>query len=360
MSPAIAQAVRRNRESLGLSISTLAKHAALAEGELKAFEQGTVELPAVALTRLARTMGLPSTVFLVDELARSSVSAVEGARFFHAESTPVLSETDVVTIARELSRAEVFADLVQRRLDLDEFHPRPPAQRAWRSGYDFAGTMRTKLGLGTASVRSLQSLLEDDLGILVIRHAFADARLRAVAVRGEKGRLIVVSKSLSKALFRVSLAHELCHQLCDLAPNRARSDEDQGERDGISKMETAEEQRAKAFAVMFLAPANLVHGLFGQALHQFVTPTATLEAVSLLAKSSGIGPVAALWHLFHLEYLTDQDGDVEQMSRRILADATLDDFEPALGGPDGLIRAIDRALAAEEIDLDQAERLRVL
>lgn len=362
MSSTIANAVKRTRDELGLTTTTLAQQAGVPEPELTEFERGNHALAASALTRLARAMGVPPTSFLTDERAREVRSALAHARFFHPTDAPVLSEADTVALARELSRAQVFADLVAPRVDLDaEYAPTRPGARPWRNGYDLASSLRSRLARSaTAPILNVQELLEDELGILVARHAFADRRLREVAVRGPKARLVVVSNRLSKSLLRISLAHGLCHHLCDLEPNDSLSEGDHSSPDGFSTSDSGEEQRAKAFAVMFLAPRALVRELFGAPAHQFVEPGRALGAASQLAAECGIGQTAALWHLFHLEYLSDRESDIQSLQLRVSFVEPPSAFEQSFAGHDGLLRAVERALANDEIGPDQADWLRSL
>jgi len=359
----IGHAVRLNREALGLSLPTLARQVDIPESILRGFEQAgsDPEIGVSVLSRLARTMGLPPTAFLTEANATRATSPVASARFFHAGDVPVLSEPDVVAIARNLTRAEVFAEMVVPRVDLSAFQPREPGPKPWRNGYDFASTLRTRLGLGIAPIDSVQLVLEDQLGILVAQHAFTDPRIRAVAVRGTRGRLVVVSTRQPSTLARVSLAHELCHHLCDLAPNTALADEERGAREAFGTSGSdGEEERAKAFAVMFLAPRGLVREALGDAARQFRNPERALEAASMLASRAGMSPIASLWHLFHLDYLTDDESAIEQLARHVPANVSSAGFERPLGGPDGFMRAIETARAADDIDEDQADRLRAL
>jgi transcriptional regulator with XRE-family HTH domain/Zn-dependent peptidase ImmA (M78 family) len=362
MSSIIADAVKKTRVELGLTTTTLAQHAGVPETELTEFERGNHALAASALTRLARAMGVPPTSFLTDAKAREVRSALTHARFFHPTDAPVLSEADTVALARELSRAQVFADLITPRVCLDEeYAPTRPGGRPWRNGYDLASSLRSKLGLApTASIPNVQELLEDALGILVARHAFADRRLREVAVRAPRARLVVVSNRLSKSLLRISLAHGLCHHLCDLDVNDSLSEGDHSSPEGFSTADPGEEQRAKAFAVMFLAPLALVRDLFGEPAHQLVEPRRALSAASRLAAECGIGQTAALWHLFHLKYLSDRESDVESTQLRGSFVEPPSAFEQSFAGHDGLLRAIERALANEEIGPDQADWLKSL
>jgi len=360
MAMLIGQAVKSSRRELGLSSTTLAQQAGVSEDDLADLEDGHRSLTASALMRLARAMGLAPTVFLTDAGARTAKPVLDRAKFFHATDAPVLSEADVVAIAREVTRAQVFAELAGPRVHLDDYAPTKPGGKPWRNGYDLATTLRLQLGLVSEPIPSVQRLLEDEFGILVAKHAFADSKLRAVAVRAPQGRLIMVSKRLPTALFRISLAHELCHHACDLHPNESLGETDEVSLEGFSGTEPGKEQRAKAFAVMFLAPSALVRELLGPPIHQFATAPKALGAASRLAVRCGMGIAASLWHLFHLKYLTDSEDDVQVWQRHVPSEALLTGFEPSFGDQDGLSRAIDAALVAEEIDADQAERLRSL
>ncbi len=361
MASVIGQAVRRSRRQLGFSTKTLAEHTGVAAKDIGDIEVGRGALAASALMRIARAMGLPSSVFLTDESARKATPPLDRVKFFHAADAPVLSEADVAFLMREVTRSHVFADLANPRVRLDDhYEPTKPGATPWRQGYELAASLRTKLGLGPAPVASIRTVVEDLLGILLVRHAFADSRLRAVAVRAHRGRLIVVSKSLPIPLLRVSIAHELCHHICDLGPNESRGESEDVDAEPLAGIESGEERRARAFAVMFLAPSQLLRETFGQPLRQFRTEDAAHAAATSLAQTSGIGATAALWHLFHLQYLDAEEEDVQAWQRFLVGGPAHPGLEPNHGDQDGLLRAIDAALASEEIDPEQADRLRSL
>lgn len=359
VNPTIGRAVKRSRGELGLSTATLAQQVGIAEDDLKEMEAGRRNLPANVLMRLARAMGLAATSFLSSSSADAAKPALDRAKFFHAVDAPVLSETDVIAIAREVTRSQVFADLVKPVVRLDSYELTKPGAKPWRNGYDLASSLRAALGLGSESIPNVQRLLEDKLGVLVTKHAFSDGRLRGVAVRSSKGRLAAVSNRLPTPVLRVTIAHELCHHVCDLEPNDTISESDET-REGFSGSDSGVEQRAKAFAVMFLAPSSLVRELFGAPNHQFATAAKALDAASVLGARCGISTTASLWHLFHLKYLSDEEHDVHVWQRQVSREAALSDFEQTSGSSDGLLRAIEAALAADEIEADHADWLRRL
>lgn len=359
VNPTIGRAVKRSRGELGLSAATLAQQVGIAEDDLKEMEAGRHDLPANVLMRLARAMGLAATSFLSNSNAEAAKPALDQAKFFHEVDAPVLSETDVIAIAREVTRSQVFADLAKPVVRLDNYELTKPGAKPWRNGYDLASTLRTALGLGAESILNVQRLLEDKLGVLVTKHAFSDGRLRGVAVRSSKGRLVVVSNRLPTPVLRVTIAHELCHHVCDLEPNDTISESDET-REGFSGSDPGVEQRAKAFAVMFLAPSSLVRELFGAPIHQFATAAKALDAASVLGARCGISTTASLWHLFHLKYLSDEEQAVQVWQRQVSREAALSEFEQMSGSSDGLLRAIEAALAADEIETDHADWLRRL
>lgn len=356
MSATIGNAVQRTREDLGLSLSILAQQAGVSDTELAAVEAGRPVLAASSLMSLARAMGLPATSFLTDARASTAQSVLDRAKFFHVANAPTLSENDIVALMRETTRSELFAELTHPPVRLDAYKPSRPGSKPWQQGYSLALSLREKLGAVDEPIISVQACLEDRLGVLVAKLIFADIRLHAAALRGAKGRLVVVSKRLSVPLLRISLAHELCHHLCDLHPNESRGEVDD-HLEGYSGTEPKEEQRAKAFSVMFLAPTPLLRKRFGRPGHQLLTAEAALAAASELAACSGIGGEAALWHLFNLKYISGNEEDIHQWKRHIRPNP-LTGFEPSLN--DGLDRAIEAALVAEEIDPDRAEWLRNL
>ena len=76
--------------------------------------------------------------------------------------------------------------------------------------------------------------------------------------------------------------------------------------ESFSMERSPEEKRARAFAIMFLAPRGAVREMLGPANHQWSFRDAS-DAISRCRTHFGIGFEAMTWHLFHLEYFSFHD-----------------------------------------------------
>lgn len=354
----LGRRLRERRREAGFEVTTLAQAALVQVAALEAFEAGHGGLGSGALVRLARTLGVPEGSFL--HTAAEEVPARREPTFVLSEKGQAasLSQADRAVLTAELHRARSFAELGEilacSRL-ARQFEPRTVKGEPYSVGYDLARRVRGLLGNPTAPLRDIRRCMEDDFNILVVQHRFDDVRIQAAACRSGEARLVAVAPSLTfEASRRVILAHELAHQLADLSEDGVHTDVQDRLSDGYSAERSPEEKRARAFAVMLLAPAEAVRELLGS--RKTVSFTAARDVISAARHVFGVGFAAMAWHFFHLRMLDFSEDAVTQLVSE--GDGKdVSGFE-TLPPEDGLERRIHAALAQHAISEGRARVLR--
>jgi hypothetical protein len=204
--------------------------------------------------------------------------------------SPDISEADAIVIlsAFEDARGSVSSAL-------EELHEEAPCPftESWKSGYELALRCRAKLGLGDDPVplvdliRSLQiesrAVSLSDPSIRAVSFVAPDDGIHATVLVNQSSPWN--DKSQSKA---ATLAHELCHLMFDRRLGKVL---------GISSGPWAEprfEQRANAFAAMFLLPESGVSEKFKGATGRL------RDKVHQVADHFGASFIATLQHLTNL------------------------------------------------------------
>lgn len=352
----LGRRLRARREEARLDVATLARRARVAESELQAFEAGKGGLGVAALLRIANVLGVPATSF-AHSGAPEVRAPVEPSIVLKGVGAAWLDETDREALASGLRRARAFAEageLLRVPRLADAFTPSPPPERqAHEPGYAAATTARNLL-LRPGPIRNLARLLEDQFGVLVLRHRFADCRVLGAACRSGSARLVAVNVGVAaETTRRFALAHELGHQLLDLNESGVTADEvpERGARAWFEKKPV--EKRADAFAAMFLAPAPAVAEVAGQprGVAGYEEAKAMIERVRAHV---GMGFAATTWHMHNLGYF--DRGLAETL---LLAEPEAD---PVTGFEedtryDGLQRRVFEAHAREIISRGRAREL---
>ena len=173
--------------------------------------------------------------------------------------------------------------------------------KPWRQGYDLATEFHDALGSTSPQANSVE--VEEillDLGVEVLEANLEDDSVRGVAIAGPRHRPGMAWNAncpfnQSHQGRRFTLAHELCHLLFD---------RNAGRRLAIVSgpwAPLAVEQRANAFAAMFLMPPLLVK----RAVSQMEMPVNTAAAVGSIASVLRTGFEATLRHLQNLAFVDD-------------------------------------------------------
>ena len=173
---------------------------------------------------------------------------------------------------------------------------------AWQQGYDLAEELHDELQLNGSWI-DIEAVL-DQLGIVVLHRSFADLHIRAISLVGPHHVPTVVVNDrflygVAPPTRRFTLTHELCHLLFDRGA---------GQRLAVASGPWAPrgiEQRANAFAAMFLMPLELVE----RAAARISEPLTSIAGVRAVAQALGVGARAAVEHLYHLLLIDEPDRD---------------------------------------------------
>ncbi|HEX4381575.1 MAG TPA: XRE family transcriptional regulator [Myxococcales bacterium] len=353
--------LRKRRTEAGLSEEQLATLAELAPVALRTFEEGSGNLGAAHLLRIARVLGVPGAQFLSVQVSETTARP-EPAVFLRSLGLADLNDIDAETIAHEIRRAGAFVELgkLLNAPNLSrQFNGHPaPAAKPYLAGYRLAELVRTELASATGGrlqstgpLRNLQRLTEEIFNILVVSLGFSKDRLQGASARSGPARVVVMSRTLRfESTRRFVLAHELAHHLFDLSENGATLDTEMSGRFLLDN--SAEEKRANAFAAMFLMPEGDVRRVLGPPAIISSVETAR-SVVNQLRTLYGASPEATAWHMLNLRYLAD-----DEMVREVIACSWADvggfEEEPLL---DGLERRAREAIAKGIITTGKAREL---
>lgn len=309
-------ALKQQRESLGLTHRQVARAANVTEGEAKTAETTPSEVSIQKLESIAFALGL-------DE-RRIAFARNPGADDGLAYRLKTL-QADRASAAASISSsvARLFAEsaaIIRAQLRLqkwlgirsqkDGFAPSAdygsPQTPAWRVGYNLAGRARSALNLGESPIASMRELVEERLGIPVIQahlpNPIAGATVMSRDENGDEARGVVLNTAGDNQnvwIRRATLAHELGHLLYD--PNerlenlRVDSYEDSwADAEADSPAIDYVEQRANAFAIAFLAPND--------AVRKWAPAPVSGESVSSTMREFGISHTAARSHIYNCHY----------------------------------------------------------
>jgi Zn-dependent peptidase ImmA (M78 family) len=189
-------------------------------------------------------------------------------------------------------------DGLSRQVTLD------PAIRPWEQGYELAESIHAELGLDLSGGWVDMASLLRRLDVSVLSRKLEDPSIRACSVVGMHHIPSIIRNETSSFFEfpnaqRFSLAHELCHLLFD--------------RSNAQKLAIASgpwapkglEQRANAFAAMFLMPPELVE----RVIADVPDPIHDLAGVSAIAIRLRVSRRAAIEHLYNLTLMGESDRD---------------------------------------------------
>ncbi len=221
-----------------------------------------------------------------------------------ASMSPNVSPKDALAILGEFENAKAEGgqgtNVPYLATDCPFFEP-------WRSGYELALLLREKMGYGFDTLNMMDVVGE--LGLSVRDISLSDPQIRAMSFVDEGVRpTILVNTQSPRTQEKWSRAATLAHELCHLV-----FDKRIGKMLGIASGPWAPvrfEQRANAFAVMFLIPAPQAGEVFGNA-------TGTLnQRIKVVAHYFGASYRATVEHLSNLDLI-----------ERYQRDSLLDDLD---------------------------------
>lgn len=261
----LGKRLRRARDARGVELSALAEVTGMDLERLRAFEAGELAVSSVEVLRLARELRVAPQSLLhasaPEDVARSPAEAL-----LKRTGSSFLDPVDHGRLENALDLAESFHHLGEllgvEQLCL-KFGPKPaPKSNAWQAGYDDAEAARALIDRRTGHLESILAVVEDRFDILVLPVRFDTPGVLGATARVKDARVILLSDRVRRAnTLRWLLAHELAHQLRDLSADGGAFADDAGEVPLLTKPPV--EQRADAFAYMFLAPRAALHDFLG-------------------------------------------------------------------------------------------------
>jgi len=232
------------------------------------------------------------------------------ATLLFSSLSPTVTESDVRVFAEllvgtyrpEMARTGLYEYVTNIQVDVRV----PP----WEQGYDLAESLHAELQLdfrdGWVDIAGLLR----DLGVQVLAKELDDHAVRACSIVGPHHIPTIVQNTRSSFYEssdaqRFDLAHEMCHLLYDRS---------HGQKLAMASgpwAPVAVEQRAKAFAAMFLMPTELV----AQVVADAPTLITELSGVDAAARRLRTSRRATIEHLYNLTFMTEADR--EELLKRL-------------------------------------------
>ena len=336
----LGRRLRLARERAGLTQAQAADEVDLARTTLVAIESGQRAVRLDELQGLARSYG-------------ESVNALARTESIHVDLLPRFRRTVGGKRPAACQAAELLSNLVKAEAELEAVlgvtrvrsyppeRPIVPGNVQAQAESD-AADLRHRLGVGTAPIRDIVSLLEIDLGVRVyIRHLDAGVS-GAFAYDDAVGACILLNASHPRERRAQTAAHELGHLVSCRRSAEVTFD---GQR------QSREEQYANAFAQAFLTPARTVMERFAELTRG--SRKLTRRHVILMAHIFGVSREALVRRLEGLrqvkrgawDWFEANGGITNQQARQVLNDLVPDDLDRAGTKQPGTLRL--NLLAAE-------------
>jgi Zn-dependent peptidase ImmA (M78 family) len=261
----IGAVVARVRTRRGISLADLARRIEADVALLERLEAGQFGVTTTQLDDVAEALGLDPRALRRGEEHSRPVPTV----FLRHEGMQDFRDVDLDLLDDAIEQARTLTALGRLLQEAPEGWPGGGFRRseaphdtsdaAARHGYQLAGELRRFLGLATEPLDDVRGLVEERLGIAIVRRELSTRA--ACAVKAGDEAAIVLSggsfKSASRA--RGAIAHEVCHILHD------------PDREGVhivldldnDRSTHANEQRARAFAAELLLPRAGLNRLLG-------------------------------------------------------------------------------------------------
>lgn len=341
---AVGDALRLQREALGLDYGAVSRRTKVRAEDLKRIEEGNADDVSIAtIERIAFIIGLDESQLSF----RSDVAggAIAGKLKTIRNSSPGigLSSLTVESVATLAEAASVIRTQIQLQESLGltrgaaAFNPDDnygnPVTPAWKIGYRLARETREKLGMGVDPVPSMRHFVEYTMGIPVVQaelpQGIAGAIIAVPDSDTESRRGIVLNTTgdnRNPLVRRATLAHEVGHLLfdSDRKLETVRVDAYSGLENNPEQVSVDYvEQRANAFAISFLAPADAVRTRLQSPLSD--------GAVAVIAMRFGISITAAQFHIknaYSMEYPISVQSNlpIDENEWRAVEDYSLDYF----------------------------------
>lgn len=235
----------------------------------------------------------------VDESPLVITGSCQAALLFSSVSPDVTRE-DVRTLAEILVDQYSRAPLSPKLIDMANYPVLDPAVAAWEQGYDLADKVHEDLDLDLSHGWVDIVALLKGLGVSILSRKLEDCSIRACCMVSPHHIPTIIQNEASPyfesgSAQRFSLAHELCHLVYD---------QSRGQKLAIASGPWAPkgiEQRANAFAAMFLMPPELVQ----RAAADAPDPIGDLNSVSAVASKLHVSRRAAIDHLYNMTLMSE-------------------------------------------------------
>ncbi|MBI4917947.1 MAG: ImmA/IrrE family metallo-endopeptidase [Acidobacteria bacterium] len=366
----LAEVLRAACQAAGTSGEVFASLAGVDHRRFEAAAEGRGELDFPEVDRCARVLGLRVADLLaglagtapLGMLLRSSVDeGLDIRALLVTEVHEALGE--FLRVARDIADLERLLGVVIPELPRLGLLPAEPDEHP---GERAARTLRAALDLGVEPVPSMRGIVEGRFHIRVIwvTEDQVDRALDGACTVDPRPAILVNLLEPERYPWRtrITLAHELCHLLFDVEASTRRAVFSPHHRRRAGAEPRARlpagleeiEQRARAFAACFLAPAAGVRAAVGSA------PPTTETAIRKVGERFGVGRVVAINRLQHVFGLADSDRF--HMETRLAepyeADFAGDDVDVPLGLHGGALPGlVCAAVAGDRIGAVRARRI---
>ncbi|MER7165401.1 ImmA/IrrE family metallo-endopeptidase [Micromonospora sp. NPDC000207] len=223
------------------------------------------------------------------------------AALMFSSMSPTVTPNDVRTVTAVLVEQYSPDPVLTELTTLSRPAPMNNSLRPWEQGYDLAETLHAELNIDLSAGWVDVHRLIERLGVRVLERHLDDPKIRACCLVGRHHTPTVIQNT-SSSFFRstnaqrFNLAHELCHLLYD--------------RSSAQKVAIASgpwaprslEQRANAFAAMFLMPLELIEAAIADPIHD-------ITWVSSLATELRINRRPLIDHLYNLTLMSEAERD---------------------------------------------------
>lgn len=313
---AAGEAMRRQREALGLDYGAVSRRTKVAIEALERIESGASDDISIAtIERIAFAIGLDeSQLSFRPDLAGGAIAGKlktlqtrsPGRGLSRLTPKSVMTLAEAASVIRTQSQLQESLGLSGEAGSFDPVDDYGNATPAWKIGYRLARETREKLGMGADPVASMREFVESTLGVPVVQvelpRRIAGAIIAAPDSDNKSRRGIVLNTTGANEnplVRRATLAHEVGHLLFDSEQNleAVRVDSYAGMDGNPEQPGSVDyvEQRANAFAISFLAPAEAVRALIEPPLSERdVAATVTRFGISLTAAQFHIKNVYSL------------------------------------------------------------------
>ena len=336
----IGKRLRLAREQAGLTQVQVAGEIGMARTTLVAIEGGKRQVRVEELRRLARSYG-------------ESVNALVRPEPVPIDLLPRFRKVNGGSDSAANQAAEVLSNLVRAEVELEHLlgvgrvrsyppeRPITPGDVSVQAESD-ADDVRHRLGIGSAPIRDVVSLLEIDLGLRVYIRPIDSSVSGAFVYDDAVGACVLLNAKHPRERRAFTAAHELGHFVSNRQTTEVTFD---GQR------QSREERYADAFARAFLTPARTVMERFTELTRG--AGSLTRRHVILMAHIFGVSREALVRRLEELgqvkpgawDWFQANGGITNQQAREVLNDLIPDDIERVGTKQPGTLRL--NLLAAE-------------